>query len=98
MQTLPLEQLHFPVVREDGTVAECEVLLAFSSPKNGKHYLVYTDNSVDETGALTLFASAYRKSSMKPGAGPLSEVDLLPIESKAEWALIEAAIEAASAA
>lgn len=97
MQTLPLEQVHFPVVRENGTVAECEALLAFSAPNNARHYLVYTDNSVDETGALTLFASAYRKDCMKPGAGPLSEVDLLPIETKAEWALVEAAIEKALA-
>ena len=87
--------LHFPVVRGDGAVAECEALLAFDDPRIGKSYLVYTDNSTDESGALTLFASSYKKGALANGEGPLRETDLLPIQTKEEWTLIEAALAAA---
>ena len=88
--------LSFPVVQENGTVVECEALLAFDSNRFGKSYLVYTDNSIDESGALTLFASSYRKRAFDKGAGSLRQTDLLPIQSSAEWELVETALTAAA--
>lgn len=96
MNIAQAKALHFPVVQENGAVAECEALLAFDCSRMGKSYLIYTDNSVDESGALTLFASAYHKDSLAKGAGTLRKADLLPIQTKAEWALIDAALEAAT--
>ena len=96
MNTAKAEALHFPVVQEDGSVAECEALLTFDDPCMGRSYLVYTDNSVDESGALTLFASSYRKDALAKATGTLRKTDLLPIQTKAEWALIDAALEAAT--
>lgn len=82
MNIAQAKALHFPVVQENGAVAECEALLAFDCSRMGKSYLIYTDNSVDESGALTLFASAYRKDSLAKGAGTLRKADLLPIQPK----------------
>ena len=87
--------MRFPVVKENGTVVECEMLFAFDDPHTRKSFLVYTDNSIGEDGALTLFASAYHKRSMQPGTGNLSEAELLPLENEAEQLLVEAALNAA---
>lgn len=97
MHTTHGQELRFPLVMESGLVAECEALLLVESPCGTKNYLVYTDNSVDGNGALTLFASSYRKAVKHQSDSPLYESDLEPITAKEEWTFIENALQAALA-
>lgn len=41
----------------DGTQEEVEVLLAFKFNDNGKEYVIYTKNEVDENGNVTIYIS-----------------------------------------
>ncbi len=41
----------------DGSVEEVEVLLAFKFNDNGKEYVIYTKNEVDENGNVTIYIS-----------------------------------------
>ena len=66
-------------------------------PCGTKNYLVYTDNSTNSDGSLTLFASSYCKHAVRLNGSPLSETDLKPLTSKEEWAFVEAALQAAIA-
>lgn len=97
MQTAYAQKTHFPLVMENGSVTECEALLLAESPCGTKNYLVYTDNSTNSDGSLTLFASSYRKHTVRLNGNPLSETDLNPLTSKEEWAFVEAALQAAIA-
>lgn len=40
-------------------IINCEVVLRFFSETYQKHYLVYTDHSIDEEGDENLFISSY---------------------------------------
>ena len=41
----------------DGTKEEVEVLLAFKFNDNGKEYVIYTKNEVDDNGNVTIYIS-----------------------------------------
>ena len=60
MRSIRMKETRFPLIMEDGQVAECEALLLVESSCGTKNYLVYTDNSIGDDGSLTVFASAYR--------------------------------------
>ena len=79
------EQLSFSVLSEDGKVTEYELILAYHNEANGKDYMVYTDNSLDENGDINTFASIYI-----PNTNP---VELIPIETDEEWDLIGELLE-----
>ncbi len=66
---------------DKGEQIECEVLFTFDDDKNKKSYIVYTDNTTDETGSTKVYASIYDPSGQ--------DRTLTPIESEEEWALIE---------
>ena len=40
----------FKVLTDDGKEIECDVLLTFDLEETNKHYVVYTDNTVDSEG------------------------------------------------
>ena len=82
MRSIRMKETRFPLIMEDGQVAECEALL-------------YTDNSIGDDGSLTVFASAYRTNAETPNAMPLRETELLPITTKDEWEFLEAALDSA---
>lgn len=68
------------MIDEYGNEIVYDVLFTFDNDCNGKSYIVYTDNSRDEKGNIEVYASIYNKgNSMK----------LTPIESEAEWSIIE---------
>lgn len=79
------EQLSFSVLSEDGKVTEYELILTYHNEDNGKDYMVYTDNSLDENGNIKTFASIYI-----PNTTP---VELIPIETDEEWDLISDLLE-----
>lgn len=72
----------FKIVSDDGRETECSVIAAFTSPDNGRHYIIYTDGSLDETGRTRVFASRYSPEQKDSGA-------LLPVTTAEEWKMIE---------
>ena len=95
MRSIRMEETRFPLIMEDGKVAECEALLLVESSCGTKNYLVYTDNSIGDDGSLTVFASAYRANAEAPNSMPLRETELLPITTKDVWEFLEAALDSA---
>lgn len=79
------ESMSFMRVDEDGNEVRCDVLFTFECTQNGKNYVVYTDNTVDEEGHTRVYAAIY-----DPEA---DDQRLLPIESDEEWELIQRAME-----
>ena len=71
----------FTLIGEDGTEVEYDVLFTFESEETGKNYIVYTDQSKDETGNIQVFASIYVPND------PNSRLEA--IESEKEWKVIE---------
>ena len=79
------EKKKFTVLDENGKQVECEPLFTFESEETKKHYIVYTDNSLDEEGNVRVFASIYK---MNANGG-----ELLPIKTDKEWKVIETILE-----
>ena len=75
----------FTITNEEGKELECEVLFTFESDETKKNYMVYTDNTLDESGNIRVYASIYNPE--------LENSELLPIESEAEWRIIETILE-----
>ena len=76
------EKNQFTVINDEGREVVCDVLFTFDSDETGKSYIVYTDNTKDETGNIKVYASIF---------DPEDEnTELLPIESEKEWKVIEA--------
>ena len=69
-------------IGENGEIIDCDVLFTFKNTATGKCYIVYTENTVDENGDTEIFASVF-----DPDDKTLT---LLPIETDAEWAMLEA--------
>ena len=49
----------FVLESEDGKEMEYQKLFAFESSETNKNYIVYTDNTHDESGALRVYANVY---------------------------------------
>jgi len=75
----------FKVVDKDGKEIEFEILFTFESDETKKNYMVYTDNSRDDSGNVRVYASVF-----VPDAEPL---ELLPVETEREWRIIETILE-----
>ncbi|MBQ4634735.1 MAG: DUF1292 domain-containing protein [Bacilli bacterium] len=74
-----LEKGKFVFCTENGENEEFETLLTFKNKKNNMNYVIYTDNTYDQEGNISLFASKYLNDSE----------ELSPVETEAEWQLIE---------
>ena len=46
-------------VDEFGIIKEYEAILTYHSEEYNKHYVVYTDNTYDESNNLTIYISSY---------------------------------------
>ncbi len=79
------EAMSFKVIDDKGNEIECEVLFTFASDETNKHYIVYTDNTLDEDGNTKIYASIYNPDE--------DETKLLPIETDKEWGIVEAILE-----
>ena len=79
------EKMTFKAINGEGKEVKCGVLFTFESDETKKNYMVYTDNTVDESGNIRVYASIYN---------PEEEAsELLPIETDAEWRIIETILE-----
>ncbi len=75
------QKMTFKVINDEGKETECEVLFTFDSDETKKSYIAYTDNTVDESGNIKVYASIYT-----PNEEPMN---LIPIETEKEWKIIE---------
>lgn len=75
------ENMTITVCDEEGHEMECEVLFTYEDPDTGKNYIVYTPGDLDQDGDNDIFASIYDPDN--------EESDLSPIETDAEWEMIE---------
>ncbi len=80
-----LEGMSFTVEDDNGNEMECEVLFTFECEENGKTYMVYTDNTLDEDGFTKVYASTVNPEE--------EELKLEPVETEEEWAMIEQMLE-----
>ncbi len=84
---MEFENMKFKGLDDAGNETECEVLHAFDCAETGKSYLVYTDGGTDKDGRLRYFAASYAET----GEG----LSLDPVETDAEWAIIDRELYAA---
>ena len=75
----------FTMIDENGKEVTYDVLFTFESEENGKNYIVYTDNSLDETGNIVVYASTYDPTDPQSRLGA--------IETEQEWKVIETILE-----
>ena len=75
----------FKLKDEYGNETVYDVLFTFDNEETNKSYIAYTDNSVDETGNVQVYASVYY-----PGT---DSTRLDPIETDKEWQVIEKILE-----
>ena len=75
----------FKVMDENGREIECEILFTFDSDETGKHYIIYTDNSIDENGNTRVYASTFNPEDDKTTLGL--------IETEKEWKIIETILD-----
>ncbi len=79
------EHRHITIVDEDGNEQLCEVIYTFDSEEFGKSYVLYSiiGAEEDDEGQIEIFASAFTPSENG------EDGELEPIETEAEWDLIE---------
>ena len=75
----------FSMIDENGNEIIYDVLFTFESDETGKNYIVYTDNTKDESGNIQVYASIYDPEDPK---GKLEA-----ITSDKEWKVIETILE-----
>ena len=78
------EDMTFTVVNDEGKEIKCDVLFTFDSEETGKNYIVYTDNTKDESGNIKVYASIYN---------PDDTTKLEPITSDKEWKIIQIVLD-----
>ena len=76
----------FKVLNDKGEEVVCDVLFTFASDETKKSYVVYTDNSKDESGNIQVFASTYNPDEENITA-------LGPVETEKEWKIIETILD-----
>lgn len=81
------EKNTFTVINNEGKEVLCDVLFTFDSDETGKSYVVYTDNTKDQTGNIQVYASIFNPDDDSDAT------ELLPIETEKEWKVIETILE-----
>ena len=71
----------FSMIDENGKEIIYDVLFTFESDETHKNYIVYTDNSRDETGNIQVYASIYDPEN------PNSKLEAITTDK--EWKVIE---------
>lgn len=84
------EQRHITIVDDNGNEQLCEVIHTFDSEEFGKSYVLYSlvGADEDEDGQIEIFASSFVPSENG------EDGELEPIETEAEWDLIEDVLNA----
>lgn len=75
------ERMTFKAINDQGVEVQYEVLFTFESDETGKNYIVYTDDTTDDSGNVKVYASTYIAEGEK--------YNLSAIETDKEWKIIE---------
>ena len=76
-----MENNSFTMLNEAGEEVKYDVLFTFDNEETNKSYIAYTDNTYDDDGNISVYASTYHPNS--------SEVILGKIETENEWKVVE---------
>ena len=76
-----MENNSFTMLNEAGEEVKYDVLFTFDNEETNKSYIAYTDNTYDDDGNISVYASTYDPNS--------SEVILGKIETENEWKVVE---------
>lgn len=80
-----MKENKFTLIDDKGNETTYDVLFTYESEETKKHYIAYTDNSLDETGNVQVFASIFDPEN------PNSRLE--PIETEKEWKIVETILE-----
>ena len=75
----------FTMIDQDGNEVVYDVLFTFESDETNKNYIVYTDQSKDESGNIQVYASIYEPEN------PSAKFEVIKTEK--EWKVIETILE-----
>ena len=75
----------FSMIDENGNESFYDVLFTFESEETNKNYIVYTDNTRDETGNIEVYASIYDPND------PNSKLEAITTDK--EWKVIETILD-----
>ena len=91
------QNVHFNAITPEGMLVECETLFTFESTETGRSYIVYTDNTTDEDGSTTVYASVYDPAAVEFNENSgLAALSLIPIETEEEWLIVEQILQEAA--
>lgn len=91
------QNIHFNAITPEGMLVECETLFTFESTETGRSYIVYTDNTTDEDGNTTVYASIYDPAAVEFNENSgLAALSLTPIETEDEWLIVEQILQEAA--
>lgn len=76
-----MEDKSFTLINDEGKEVKYDVLFTFDSDDTKKSYIAYTDNTYDEEGNISVYASTYDPNS--------EEMVLGEITTDKEWKVIE---------
>lgn len=76
-----MENNSFVMINEKGEEIKYDVLFTFDNEETNKSYIAYTDNTYDNEGNISVYASTYDLSSQ--------EMVLGKIETDKEWKVVE---------
>mgnify|MGYP003292019558 CR=1 FL=1 len=80
-----MKENSFTLIDDNGVETTYDVLFTYESEETKKHYIAYTDNSLDETGNIQVYASIFDPTN------PNSRLE--PIETEKEWKIVETILE-----
>lgn len=81
MDFIENEEMSFTFTNDEGEEVNCDVLFTYEDEETGKNYIAYTDNTTDEDGSLTVYASRYESDG--------NQTQLFEIETEEEWDMID---------
>ena len=73
------------ISNDKGEEVVCDILFTFDNDETGKSYIVYTDNTKDETGKVRVYASIYNPND------PKSKLE--DIKTDKEWKVIDTILQ-----
>ncbi len=73
------------VTNSKGESIVCDILFTFDSEETKKSYIVYTDNTKDESGKVRVYASIYNPNDPK--------TKLEDIKTEKEWKVIDTILQ-----
>lgn len=81
-----MEEKQFTIIDEEGNEFLCDIIFTFHSDDFDRDYVVYTIPGKEDDDEIEVSAAWYQEADGKEG-------ELFPIETDAEWELIEQVLQ-----